>query len=69
MSFCLYTLQGGKVNQDLSFFELIIPKLSDFHYKTSRTGVSPVLRGEMTGQPGRLSYRGLGTLANKNRSI
>jgi len=52
--------------------------LSDFHYKTSRTGVpvcvprtgrSPVLKGEMTGQPGRLSYRGLGISANKNRSI
>jgi len=36
--------------------------LSDFHYKTSRTGVSPVLKDEMTGQPGRLSYRGLGVL-------
>jgi hypothetical protein len=44
-------------------------KLSDFHYKASRTGVSPVLKGELTGQPGRLSYRSLGALANKNRSI
>ena len=43
--------------------------LSDSHYKTSRTGVSPVLRGEMLGQPGRLSYRSFGALANKNRSI
>jgi len=25
----------------------MIHKLSDFHYKTSRTGVSPVLKGEM----------------------
>jgi hypothetical protein len=53
-----------------SFLEYINPCiLNDFHYKTSRTGVSPVLKGEMTGQPGRLSYRGLGAFANKNRSI
>jgi 1-deoxy-D-xylulose-5-phosphate reductoisomerase len=32
------------------------PKLSDFHSKPSRTGVSPVVKGEMLRQPGRLSY-------------
>jgi hypothetical protein len=43
----------------------IKPELSDFHNKASRTGVSPVLKGEMLGQPGRLSYRGLGFFVDK----
>ena len=53
----------------LNVFILFQPNRSDFYYKTSRTGVSPVLRGGILGQPGRLSKNSLGIRASKNRSI
>lgn len=52
--------------------EIFKPKLSGSHYKISRSGVLPVLIGELTGQTERLYYldlSALGRLKNKNRSI
>jgi tetratricopeptide (TPR) repeat protein len=48
--------QKEDVKRRIEDIKQLIPKLSDFHSKTSRIGVSPVPMSEMLGQPGRLSY-------------